>query len=100
MAMGIPSDPCVAELILVLESKMDPISSVVLTEVSPKIHEVWNYGEESVTPKVHLTARVSVGTFVGNVLLSIMLLQFGVGSLCLAGILLMGELSGPEFLSS
>ena len=32
----------------------------------PKIHEVWNFGEDGVTPKVHLTARVYVCTFVGE----------------------------------
>ena len=30
--------------------------------LQPQIHEVWTFGEESVTHKVHLTARVDVGT--------------------------------------
>ena len=32
----------------------------------PKVHEVWIFGEDGVTPEVHLTARVDVKTFVGN----------------------------------
>ena len=32
----------------------------------PQIHEVWFFGEEGVTPKVHPTARVDVGDFVGE----------------------------------
>ena len=35
----------------------------------PHIHKVWTFGEDSVTPKVHPTARVDVGTgFVGKFL--------------------------------
>ena len=30
----------------------------------PKIHEVWTYGEDGVTPKVHPTARVDVSALV------------------------------------
>ena len=33
----------------------------------PQIHEVWNFGEDGVTPEVHPTAQVDVGTgFVGE----------------------------------
>ena len=33
----------------------------------PQIHEVWNFGEDSVTPEVHPTAQVDVGAgFVGE----------------------------------
>ena len=32
----------------------------------PKINEVWTFGEDSVTPKVHLTARLDVDAFVGE----------------------------------
>ena len=27
----------------------------------PQIHEVWTFGEDSVTPEIHPTARVDVG---------------------------------------
>ena len=33
----------------------------------PQIHEVWNFGEDGVTPEVHSTAQVDVGArFVGK----------------------------------
>ena len=32
----------------------------------PKIHEVWNFREDGVTPEVHPTMRVDIGTFVGE----------------------------------
>ena len=51
----------------------------------PKINEVWNFGEDVVTPEVHM--------------LPIVLLQPGVGSLCLAGNLLMEASSGSAFLT-
>ena len=28
----------------------------------PQVHEVWTFGEDGLIPKVHLTARVDVGT--------------------------------------
>ena len=34
--------------------------------IQPEIHEVWTFGEDGVTTKVHPTARVDVGTFVGD----------------------------------
>ena len=30
----------------------------------PEIHEVWTFGEDGITPKVHTFARVDVGAFV------------------------------------
>ena len=35
-------------------------------ERQPKIHEVWTFGEEGVTPKAHPTVRVDIGAFVGE----------------------------------
>ena len=32
----------------------------------PKIHKVWTFGEESVTPKARPTVRTDVGAFVGE----------------------------------
>ena len=32
----------------------------------PEIHEVWNFGEDSVIPEVHLTACIDVGALVGE----------------------------------
>ena len=32
----------------------------------PEIHEVWTFGEDGVTPEVHLTARADVVAFVGD----------------------------------
>ena len=31
----------------------------------PKIHEVWTFGEDGITPEVHAFARIDVSTFVG-----------------------------------
>ena len=32
----------------------------------PKINKVWTFGDNGITTKVHPTARVDVGKFVGN----------------------------------
>ena len=32
----------------------------------PEIHEVWTFGDDRITPKVHLFARVDVGAFIGD----------------------------------
>ena len=32
----------------------------------PKVHEVWIFGEDGITPKVHPTARVEVGFLIGD----------------------------------
>ena len=31
-----------------------------------KVHEVWFFGEDGVTPEFHLKARIDVGDFVGT----------------------------------
>ena len=52
---------------------MEPSAGLPIVEVGtktdrrqPEIHEVCTFGENSVTPKVHLTARIDVKTFVGD----------------------------------
>ena len=34
--------------------------------LQPEIHEVWNLGEDGITPKVHPTECIAVGDFVGE----------------------------------
>ena len=64
----------------------------------PKIHEVWVFGEDGVTPEVRPTARVDVSALLVNIFLTLTLIQIGVGSLCLAVIILMEASSVPSFL--
>ena len=45
----------------------------------PEIHEVCNFGDDGVTPKVHPFARVDIGASLKNVLGPITLLKKGVG---------------------
>ena len=35
-------------------------------ERQPEINEIWTFGEDGVTPKFHLTARIDVSNFVGG----------------------------------
>ena len=32
----------------------------------PEIHEVWNFGEDQITPEVHPFAHVDIGAFIGD----------------------------------
>ena len=60
----------------------------------PQVREVWTFGEDGVTPKVHPTARVDVGAGFVVKFATNYLTEDGVGSLCLAVIPLMEASSG------
>ena len=92
-------EPYAGLLILVVGTKTDPSSSVVLKDDSPKSIKV-EISERTVSlPKLVRLRVYKSALYLVNVLLPITLLQPAVGSLCLTVIILIEASSGSAFLT-
>ena len=96
---GRQSYPCVAETILVVEAKTDLSSSVALTDDIPKSMKFGLTERKMSLPNF---TRLRTWALMLNLLVNLLpitLLQVGVGSLFLEGIILMEAYSGSAFLT-